>query len=131
MMDAEIAKELFLPWWKIPVYALVVALAITTVRIGIKFDVNVWIAARRSNRVRRERMRFVEECVHTWTLYPTSQYSICNKCMAYIATATLFTARELGEPKPVIIGERHGVDINPGEGSVLVVGWTGGSRGMR
>ena len=45
-MDAEIAKELFLPWWKIPVYALVVALAITTVRIGIKFDVNVWIAAR-------------------------------------------------------------------------------------
>ena len=42
-MDNSIVGALILPWWKMILYILALALAIVTVRISVKFDVNAWL----------------------------------------------------------------------------------------
>ena len=127
-MDAEVIKALLLPWWKVPVYILSIAVAVTTIRIGIKFDVNDWMATRRSHKILQDNMKAVKSCCHAWTLYHSSQYSVCNSCMALIATSTLLAAfHSGGNYRPIIFGERHGVSINTRKGSIVVSDWGGGS----
>ena len=129
-MDDEILKALLLPWWKVPVYVLAAAFAITTVKVAIKFDINTWLAAREKAKRQRDHQKQVEKCSHVWTLYENSQYSICNKCMVYIATSTLLVARYSDTP-PTIAGEMHGAYLRPGEGSLFATHWVSGSQGNR
>ena len=57
--------------------------------INIKFDVNKWVQNRRQTKITNRRRKFVKQCKHTWTLYPHSQFSMCNKCLGLISTPVL------------------------------------------
>ncbi len=56
---------------------------------SIKFDVNKWLQDRRQAKTANQHRKLVKQCKHTWTLYPHSQFSMCNKCLALISTPVL------------------------------------------
>ena len=59
------------------------------IRFNIKFDVNKWVQDRRQAKTANRHRKLVKRCKHTWTLYPHSQFSMCNKCQALISTPIL------------------------------------------
>ncbi len=46
-METSVVEAIFLPWWKILLYMLGLVLAVVTIRISIKFDMNTWLENRR------------------------------------------------------------------------------------
>ena len=108
-MDSTLADALFLPWWKNILYFFAIALSIVAVRFSTNFDLNAWLEQRRHSRLLAEVFKASNQCKHAWTLYPSSQYSQCVSCQAWIATDILIVARTHFSPKPVIIAERPDV----------------------
>ena len=109
-----------LPWWKILLYILGTALAVITIRISIKFDLNTWLQSRRTDKEIKERVKRSEECPHLWTLYRLSPYSSCNMCLSWIATSTLLAASQLAGYKHVIAGESSNLLVHPEPNAVIV-----------
>ncbi len=107
-MDSSLAETLFVPWWKVILYGLAIAISIVAIRVSIKFDLNEWLNRRREGRLLKERHKIVDQCRHGWTLYPSSPFSTCNGCQAWISTPILLTARQLGDVKPMILAEYQG-----------------------
>ena len=119
-MESTILEELLSPWWKILLYILGLAVAIIAIKIVIKFDVNVWLKDRRTNKAKKKYEHQVLQCNHGWTLYPDSAYSQCNGCQALIQTSTLMVALNLADEKPIIMGTRYGIVIHPKRGALVV-----------
>ena len=57
--------------------------------VNIKLDFNNWVQDRRQAKIANRHRKLVDRCKHTWTLYPQSQFSMCNKCLGLISTPTL------------------------------------------
>ena len=86
-------EELLVPWWKILLYMLGLIATLVVIRIVIKFDVNQWQKDRREAKARKDGEKVVTQCGHVWTLYPHSEFSQCNVCLALIKTLTLLFAK--------------------------------------
>ena len=119
-MDSSTLEALILPWWKLPIYLLAITLSIVTIRVSIRFDINSWLQERRKLRERKQRLKFVEQCQHLWTLYTASPHSRCNRCNALIATTTVQAELELSHDKPLIAGVSNNLIANSNEGDILV-----------
>ena len=126
-MDSEVAEALLLPWWKIVIYVIIVAIAVVSIRITVKFDWNAWAERREKNKQSAALVAAAKSCKHGWTLYPSSPYSRCGICMAVIDTALLMTAMNAStQPKPLILATQHGVVLTPGK-SIVVTNYIGRS----
>ena len=124
-MDNSIVGALILPWWKMILYILALALAIVTVRISVKFDVNAWLQSGKIAKDNKRRVVDADNCPHLWTVYHSSPYSRCNLCQAWIATSTLLLARVYFEPKPIIAGESYSLLVSPQPNEVVVGDYIG------
>ena len=85
-------EELILPWWKIPIYILTTLIGIAAIKVTVKFDVNEWRRERRKQKLLKAQHKRIESCRHVWTLYDSSEFSQCNKCMVLISTSILLMA---------------------------------------
>ena len=99
-MEAPLSELLSLHWWKVILIILAMPVAAIGFRIAIKFDVNIWQKNRQENKQRAEMMKIVENCGHSWNLYPDSIYSECATCLALIQTTILLLGMKLGDPPP-------------------------------
>ena len=118
-VESTLLEQLLIPWWKPVVYVATLVIAAVTIRISIKFDFNEWQKNRQRERRTKEQQKAVERCSHVWTLYPHSQYSICNICQVLHSTSTLMALR--GSPGIVIAGERYGMDIKAEAGALIAM----------
>lgn len=118
-VESTLLEQLLIPWWKPVVYVVTLAIATVTIRFSIKFDFNEWQKNRQRERRTKEQQKAVERCSHVWTLYPHSQYSICNICQVLHSTSTLMALR--GSPGIVIAGERYGMDIKAEAGALIAM----------
>ena len=114
-----------LPWWKPLAYLGGLTAIGATIRLSLTFNFNEYLKEREARKAQKERMRDVKSCAHIWTLYPSSEFSQCNLCMAIIKTSTLLFANEHVDPKPVIIATRVGININPGGSAIQVSSYIG------
>ena len=131
-MDCSLLDALFVPWWKpvlfIPATALSLALSVVAVRFTISFDLNAWLRKREESRFNAEALKRAEQCMHAWTLYPSSPYSQCASCQAWIPTSILVAARALSDIKPIILAEHPGVVVSHEGPMVVVRSYTGAVR---
>ena len=123
-MEAPLSELLSLHWWKVILIILAMPVAAIGFRIAIKFDVNIWQKNRQENKQRAEMMKIVENCGHSWNLYPDSIYSECATCLALIQTTILLLGMKLGAP-PLIIGRIPYVRLTPGEGRLIATSYRG------
>ena len=100
---------------------------LVVIRIVITFDVNQWQKDRREANARKDAEKVVTQCGHVWTLYPHSEFSQCNMCLALIKTSTLLFAKTQMDPKPIIVATRIGITIKPGSG-IVVASYVGGRQ---
>ena len=124
-MENSLIESLILPWWKIPVYILTVALGTIAIRVSVKFDINAWLKTRKESKELRDRGKASERCPHIWTLYPHSPYSRCDRCLVLISTSLLTAARAHGNPRPVISGQMVELLMKPGENDIITVNYMG------
>ena len=88
------------------------------IRINLQIDVNRLIEDVRRWRDEKRYRKRVSRCVHLWTLYPDSPYSICNKCQGFISTSTL---KDLpAQFQWLIRGVVHEQRINAKKGNIIV-----------
>ena len=123
-MEVPLSELLSLHWWKVILIILAMPVAAIGFRIAIKFDVNIWQKNRQENKQRAEMMKIVENCGHSWNLYPDSIYSECATCLALIQTTILLLAIEVGDP-PFIIGRIPYVRLTPSEGRLIATRYKG------
>ena len=123
-VDASLLEGLFLPWWKIVAYVIVLAVLIMSIRV--KFDVNKWLSFRSDQKLAKQRRKAAVRCVHAWTLYPDSQYSLCNRCAALIATATLNRVQDVVGVN--IEGVRCRMEVRARRGHIVVTNPIGKGR---
>ena len=124
-MDGNFLETLFLPWWKGLVYIFALTLSVVAIRVTIRFDLNAWLKRRDSAKRFAAIMKHAKTCRHAWTLYPSSPFSPCAKCQAWISTSILVVARQFGEVKPIILAERPRVVANPQKGEVFTDSYIG------
>ena len=122
-MEPELLNELLSPWWRLPLSITVTVFAVVVgaigVKLAIKFDINVWLQDRRSAKAFKARKKHADRCRHMWTLYHASPFSLCNLCLAYIATSTLLLYFD--SPEVIIVGENWGYLLKPAAGSVVAM----------
>ena len=90
------------------------AIAAVTVRVGVKFDLNVWLENRRADRDNQALKKIVENCRHIWTLYTDSPYSKCDICGCFISTSILLRVKD--NPDCLINGYANRLMITPSDG---------------
>ena len=117
-------EQLLLPWWKIIAYFLALVVGVIGIRVSLKFDVNTWMEQRRKSKLLADQRRRAAKCGHVWTLYPSSVYSQCNFCLAYIQTSTLLVGQQL-DVQPTIVGTNYAAVLNPTEGAIVATGYIG------
>lgn len=127
-METSITEALVLPWWKPAVYIVITTLGIIAIRISVKFDVNAWMKDRKEAQRLKARQKASSKCQHIWTLYPSSPYSRCDKCLTLISTSILLSASAYLETKPVISGELHGMMVKPGKNELVTFNYDGAKR---
>lgn len=88
------------------------------IRINIKFDFNKWVQDRRQAKIANRHRKLVDRCKHTWTLYPQSQFSICNKCLGLISTPVLMDLPD--ELRFLVRGVMENQSIKARKGNILV-----------
>ena len=118
MVESEIVREVFSPWWKILLYMLGVALSVASIRVVFRFDVNTWLETRRKDKLRRDQQKAIEQCRHAWNLYPRSPHSVCSKCYVLISTSILQLCRTGQLPGLTIIAEDWTQTITAGGGTL-------------
>ena len=118
-VESTLLEQLLIPWWKPVVYVATLVIAAVTIRVSIKLDFNEWQKNRQRERRTKEQQKAAERCSHVWTLYPQSQYSICNICQVLHSTSTLMALR--GSPDIVIAGERYGMEIKADAGALIAM----------
>ena len=119
-MEPGTLEQLLSAWWQILLVLLGLAASIIAIRVRVNFDVNQWLQDRREASERKAAMKMVERCGHIWTLFPQSEFSQCNGCMALIKTSTLLFANQHMDIKPIILATRTGITITPGAGIIAI-----------
>ncbi len=103
-MNLEVLLE---PWYRLPVYILVLAFSLIAIRVIIRFDINDWLKDRRNARQLKDIEKASRKCRHSWTLYHRSPLSQCNICFVAISTSILLVARQYADTKPLIFTESY------------------------
>ena len=127
-MESEFLEALFLPWWKGLVYIFALTLSVVAIRVTIKLDLNAWLKRRDVAKRLATMKKLAETCRHAWTLYPSSPFSRCTLCQAWISTSILLVAREIMDEGPIILAEQQGVVATPQEGHIVVDSYMGMER---
>ena len=107
-METSIIEEIFLPWWRGVVYLLAIALTVVGIRLIITFDLNRWLEQRRADKDFKESVKESLNCRHVWTYYPSSLYSSCTNCPAFIDTSILAVGLAAKDANLLIAGTRLG-----------------------
>ncbi len=130
-MEPSVVETIFLPWWKSAVYIFTVffglVAAVIAIRITINFDLNAFLKDKKEERHLRDRLKNSEKCGHVWTLYYSSPFSRCDKCLCLISTSVLLLMRNGPEPRPLISGYSN-LLMTPGEKEVYVENYVGNRR---
>ena len=124
-MENSVVESLFLPWWKIPIYIVLASLGTIAIRISFKFDINVWLKARKEAKELRDSRKASRECAHIWTLYPDGPYSRCDKCLVLISTSILISACAYLDSKPVVSGQMARILMKPGRNEIVTSDYIG------
>ena len=124
-MDTSTVETILSAWWQICAIILALAIAIITIRITVKFDINAWMKARREAKAQKERRKKAENCLHAWTLYTHNPVSRCGKCMVLIDTAILLSAKTYLNPKPVILAEAPFMTMTTAAGELVTSDYIG------
>ena len=125
-MESSLIETLIVPWWKVIVYSLAIAVSILAIRISIKVDLNKWSSDRRDAKLQKEKIKLAKKCMHAWTLYPSNHLSFCSMCHAGISTSILMAARLIADVKPIILAAHPWVTITPPRTTVVVSDYIGG-----
>ena len=88
------------------------------VRVNINIDFNKWVQDWRRARVATRHRKLAKRCKHTWTLYPHSQFSMCNKCLGLISTPVLMDLP--GQFRWLVRGVVEHQSIKARQGNIIV-----------
>lgn len=96
----------------------ILGLEVVMILFKIKFDFNKWLEDRRRAKIAARRCKLAKRCKHTWTLYPHSQFSMCNKCLGLISTPLLMDLPD--ELRPLIRGIMENQSIKARKSNIFV-----------